>query len=203
MKKKHEENSFGWSYLIKAEDIEKTPFRMSLSADQAARDSLVTFFDLISMESFTADISVSREHGGFLLHVKGTLCADIVQSCVVSGEPVPVRIEEPFEAFYSDPKQAVSFAKAKNEIYVSYGFIETPVLNEKEDPEPIVNGQIDVADLACQYLSLSIDPYPHAPDIKYEKGDDEPRATPSHIRQNPFQALKALKERPKDKQEKK
>ena len=39
---------------------------------------------------------------------------------------------------------------------------ELELLPEEEDPEPVVDGMIDVGELAAQFLLLGVDPYPRA-----------------------------------------
>lgn len=182
-----------WSFVMKAEDITKTPEKVSLSANDTERQSLCNFLGLLSLDILDAELTVIREHSGFLIHVSGTLYAKVTQECVVSGDPVQSEINEEFESFYSDPDQAIPFAKAKNELFVSHGFVETPVLNEREDPEPVVNGRVDLADLVTQYFSLSLPSYPRAEGVEYDKKEDETKRTPSPIRKNPFEALKQLR----------
>jgi hypothetical protein len=65
------------------------------------------------------------------------------------------------------------------------------MLEEYEDPEPLVDGKVDVGELASQYLSLAIDPYPHAPGV--EPVGEDPEIELKRDKENPFAALQALK----------
>ena len=69
------------------------------------------------------------------------------------------------------------------------------MIDEKDDPEPIVDGLIDIGELVTQHLSLQLDPFPHKEGEHFETGDESFVQRPNEERQNPFAGLKALKEK--------
>src|SRR5690606_22661187 len=89
--------------------------------------------------------------GGSVIRVLGEFSADVVQTCVVTLEPVPSHISGSFETFFSedgvDPDSEVDFDHD----------------NDEDLPELIENGKIDVGELVSQYLSLELDPFPRLP----------------------------------------
>ena len=181
-----------WSHFIDANDITGEKMRLTITPDKEARKNLVRRLGLLSIESLKAELELQREQGGMVVHVGGNVQAVLQQSCVVSLEPVETRVNETFESWFADPDQAIQLSKVKHDKNVKvHG--ETPILDESEDPEPIVDDQIDLGELVTQHLSLAINPYPHAEGVEYEYGDDDPKKVPEAFKNNPFAALKDWK----------
>lgn len=186
-----------WPVLVAEADIGSGPEKVTIEAGEAERRALAQRFDVDSIEALRADVTVNRESGGAVVHVSGRFHAELTQSCVVSGDPVPETIEEDFEGWFSDPDAAISLTKARYLKEREKGG-EAPILEERDDPEPIIDGQIDIGELVAQHVSLAINPYPHAPDVHYELGDDSPEPAAEKAAKNPFAKLKDWKERQGD-----
>lgn len=190
---RHEKSE--WSYLVSAEDIGGEPKTYTFTASERERIDLARRYAIVSVEAATATITV-QQIGGGMFHAMGAIRADVTQSCVVSLAPVAAHIEDEFEGWFGDKNRAVSFAKAKTEREAKKGMVEVEILEESVDPEPIVNGKMDIGELAAQYLSLSLDPYPHAPGVSSQYLAKEPEGGDGGpIRKNPFEALKDWKEK--------
>lgn len=109
-------------------------------------------------------------------------------------EPVESHIEEEFDGYYSERTDAISFAKAKREKILENQDPEVPFLDEKDDPEPVIDGKIDLGELTTQYLCLAMPPYPHKEGVRYDIGDDDEAAiNASRKLKNPFAKLEAVK----------
>ena len=186
-----------WSFTLDIDDIGAEPKTYTFEASQQERIDMSRRMGLISMESAQASVTVQRVGGG-LIHAMGTVRSDLTQSCVVSLGPVPAHVEDEFEGWYGDKDKAVSFAKARNDRDAKKGHTELEILEEAVDPEPIVNGKIDVGELATQYLSLALDPYPRAEGVtsKYITPENAVKDKEgAELRRNPFEALKDWKEK--------
>lgn len=184
-----------WSYFVNIDDLKPGENTMSLSPDEEAKKRLAQRLGIVSLDSLKADVVISNEKGASAYHVRGQIEADITQSCVVSLEPVKNHIQDNFEAWYADPEGAISIAKARHEKLTEKGHGEQPILDEQDDPEPLVNGSIDLGELITQYLSLGIDPYPHAEGVEYEVQDDKKTVEPDAVGKNPFAALQDWKDK--------
>lgn len=183
-----------WVHLIEEDKIGSAPLKVGLEPNEAERAALASRLGIIAVDALKASLTLTRQKGGAVVYVTGTIEADVIQECVVSLEAVPGHVSEEFEAWFADPESAIFFAKARQEREAKKQHGELPILDEKDDPEAIIDGQIDLADLVAQYLSLGLNPYPHAPGVDYElKDDDARRADDSEIRKNPFAALKDWK----------
>ena len=84
--------------------------------------------------------------------VTGRLEADVVQSCVVTLEPVAATVVEPSSTGCSARKCP---SEALDEVEIDA---------EAELPEPVVDGRLDLGEILAQELSLALDPYPRSPE---------------------------------------
>lgn len=186
--------AIGWSYRIDEGEVRASqPYTRSMTASPAECKAVAARIDVPEVLSLSADVVLTRTPGNkAVIHVTGILKASVVQSCVVTGAPVKAYVEEEFEGWYADPSQFISFAKARNEKIAKGGDVEIPIMEEREDPEPIVDGKIDLGDLVTQYLMLGLDPYPRAHGVE-SATPEAPPEPPSPLRRNPFEVLKDWK----------
>lgn len=148
-----------------------------LETDEAERAALAARMGLIALDSLAAEVTVRRLSGGPLYRVKGRLLADVVQSCVVTLEPVPGHVEEDFD-----------------ELYAAEGYEPPEDDEDAEQPEFFDGHTIDLGELAAQILLLSLDLYPRAPGAALALKSAE--AEDVSDRRRPFEGLaEMLKER--------
>lgn len=120
-----------------------------LVASEAARAALAARFDLQSIDRLEGWLDVARSGQGAVL--TGRLVADVVQSCIVSGEPVPAHVAEEL-ALRFEPE-----AETAEDIELESGAL---------DVLPVEGDSIDLGEALAQSLLLALDPYPHAsPDV--------------------------------------
>ena len=185
-----------WSHFLDVDQLEAPGEKITLSPNEEESARLAQRLDLISIESLTATLDIKYSSGSNVVSIKGNINADIVQKCVVSLKPVSEHIEDDFEAWYADKESVVTLARKKQDRDAKGGQSEVKMLDESQDPEPIINGKIDLGELITQYLSLSINPYPHAEGVEEQankeygsnSGDDHEAKI-----DNPFAALKDWK----------
>lgn len=183
-----------FSHPIRAESIAGVAFVTKFEANGAARKALAERYNILSVESVTGQATLKREADGFTIHVTGQFSADVTQACVVSLEGVPEHIESDFENWYLDETQVTSFARARKTRQAPAAdadeeMDENPMPDEREDPETVVDGVIDIGELVAQYLSLELNPFPHSEGAKASgpMGDEAPVE-----RESPFAGLKDL-----------
>lgn len=161
----------------------------TIAATDAERPRIARRLDLVSVEALTATVRLTRVRGE-MIRVEGRLAADVVQTCVVTLDPVPAHIEEEFSALFA-PDHLLPSAEEGAEIDLSYLIDDT----QEDAPEPMPGGRVDIGELAIQHLSLALDPYPRAPGAAFaeivEHDDEEEKP----VRPNPFAALAPLKRR--------
>src|SRR3989339_1594343 len=89
-----------WSYLVPAENVELAPSRLEISAGKEQMAAVARRLGIIAVEDLRADLQVSRDYNDHIIHVYGTLFADITKECVITLEPVKLHIEESFEGWF-------------------------------------------------------------------------------------------------------
>lgn len=185
-----------WSYLVDIEKLSHEPRTFTFTADERQRADLARRLAIVSVEEAEAVVTLQKVSGG-IIHAMGTVRSSLTQSCVVSLAPVPARIEDEFEGWFGDKTAtALSFAKARSEREVKKGHTEIEVMEESADPEPIIGGKVDIGELATQYLSLALDPYPQAEGVEHVYTAEPPKDSDgAELRRSPFEALKDWKEK--------
>jgi uncharacterized metal-binding protein YceD (DUF177 family) len=127
-----------------------------------------------------ATFDVARQGGG--LKVTGEVAATVEQTCVVSLEPMTSEVREPIDIAFVPPRSDERADETEEEL--------DPVA--ADEPEPLVDGIVDLGVAATEFLLLAIDPYPRRPGMVFEP----PKVEDSGA--NPFAALAALKKIPEE-----
>jgi uncharacterized metal-binding protein YceD (DUF177 family) len=160
-----------WSVPVAITDVPESGRRIELVADAPAREAIAKVAGLIAVPRLVANFDLSRQ-GDDGLRVAGSVTADVVQTCVVTLEPMQSEIDEPIDLVFT----------------ASATPVRTPQSIEADDPpENLRNGVADLGAVATEFLLLGIDPYPRKPDAVF----DAPAEDDSSNR--PFAALAALK----------
>lgn len=184
-----------WSYFVDVNSLDKDRTAFDISPNEAERKRLCQRLGLVSIEALDAELVVARRAGEVAYHVTGSFKAEITQSCVVTLEPVQSTVSEEFEAWFADPEAAIPLAKARHDRLNEKGHGELPILEESEDPEPLIEGKIDLGELVTQYMALTVNPYPHAEGVEFEQGDDQIAKPDDALTKSPFAALKDWKDK--------
>ncbi|MES2986860.1 MAG: DUF177 domain-containing protein [Pseudomonadota bacterium] len=121
---------------------------VSVSAEAEERAALAKRFGFAAVEALGADYVILRDASGIV--ARGHLSARVTQHCSVTGDPLPVRVEEDFAIrFLPEPDQEAT---------------EESELSEDEcDTVFYTGGAIDLGEAAAETLLLSLDPFPRGP----------------------------------------
>lgn len=162
---------------LRVADVPPQGMTVDVVADEAERAALAEEFGLPRIDGLSATLDIRPfGHGGFI--AKGTLTADICQTCVVTLDPFDSRVEEAIDVRF-----------------VPEGSAEAAAPDQEDDaPDIIVGGTIDLGAVVAEFLALGLDPYPRKPGVAFENliEDAEEKASP-------FAGLKAaLSRRPGD-----
>jgi uncharacterized metal-binding protein YceD (DUF177 family) len=155
---------------------------VAVTADAEALKRLAAWAKVETVESFKGEVALKKT-GPSNFTLDYTLSADIVQACVVTLEPVRSHIAQEFSRELHLAATAHRHA-VKNEELV-------PATGEDDVPEEIDSPRYDLAAPLLEEFLLAIDPYPRAPGAALPESPE----TAAPVRENPFAALKALKER--------
>lgn len=122
--------------------------RIDLVASEDDLQAIAQRIGVRSLSQLAAHAVLSRE--GQRIQACGRLSAALEQSCVVTGEPVPTRIDEPFDiAFAPEPREQ----RPDEEIEL-----------KPEDCDMVFHdgAGIDLGDAIADSLALALDPYPRS-----------------------------------------
>jgi uncharacterized metal-binding protein YceD (DUF177 family) len=160
-----------WQVPVTLEDIPETGRHFDLEADAEVRAAVAKVAGLRGVQRLTANFDVTRR-GTDGLHVVGAVSATVGQTCVVTLDPMDNEIEETIDLTFV-PQQAPE-PSADDEA-------EKPKPRDVkwDDPEPLINGTIDLGALAIEFLILGVDPYPRKPDAAFQPPhEDKPDPGP-------------------------
>jgi hypothetical protein len=169
-------SDFPITHLYELGRLSQAGDEVVLSPTEEERQRIAEWADVDKVDSFTARIDLRKiTHARYAFDVD--LVADIVQSCVVTLEPVKTHIERKFSRDLLLTQAALHVAK---EIDIA------PV--GEDGMEEIANLRYDLAGPVLEELALAIDPYPRAPGVAFEPPPD-----PNEAESHPFAALGRLK----------
>lgn len=147
---------------------------ITLEANEQERAALAQRFGIIAIGKLTATLTLVREAD--VVHAHGTLHAETVQSCAVSGEDLTTSIEEPVALRFM-PESPIDTE-------------ELELAADDLDEIAYSGTVLDLGEAVAQSLALAIDPYavgPEAERVRREAGllDEDTSG--------PFAALAALR----------
>ena len=147
----------------------KGPYRGTLVMTAAELTALADRFGFTAVASLDVRLEIARV-GPDAWDVKGRLQAEIVQPCIVTGDPVPETVDFAIEERY------VRAADEDDEIVVGL-----------EDSEPLVDGCIELGEMVAQSLALAANAWPRTADApdEFKAGNVEEA--------HPFASLGSLK----------
>ncbi|MDX8493875.1 DUF177 domain-containing protein [Mesorhizobium sp. VK22B] len=165
---KHAEPQSPVSFVANVARLPHKGLPVVIAADERQRAALAAEYDLLSVESYRAELLVaSWKRNG--VKVSGRVEADITQACIVTLDPVAAHIDEPVEALLL-PEQS----KLGREGFEGGGEIVLDA-DGPDSPETFSGDTIDVGALAEQFFGLAIDPYPRKPGASLKaEADDQP-----------------------------
>lgn len=139
-----------------------TRIRLEASVDECR--ALAKRFDLVNLDRLEGVIDIAPVDLTRTVHVSGRVFAHVVQTCVVTFEPVAAKVEADFDRLFSRDEPAEADA-------------EVEIAIEAETPEPVVGDELDLGEILAEELSLALDPYPRAADADQRlaelSGDDD------------------------------
>jgi uncharacterized metal-binding protein YceD (DUF177 family) len=168
-----------WGVPVAARDVPETGRHFDLVADENTRAAVAQAIGLRALPRLTASLDVSRQ-GREGLRVVGRVSATVGQTCVVTLEPIENEIDEAVDLVFA-PAVAPE-ASDESDVHSKVA--------ADDAPEPLVGGMVDLGEVATEFLSLGIDPYPRTAEAEFTApaaNDDTP---------HPFAALAALKKGP-------
>lgn len=111
-----------FSFTVKASTInsEDGGATFEHEADEAERTALAARFGLIDLPAFRFSATLKPTRAGKGFRLKGGIAAKVVQSCVVTLEPVTALVEETFEILLFDEADRRDAAEDIKEDYETF-----------------------------------------------------------------------------------
>lgn len=136
-----------FSRLVRLDQVGAGESAHAVHAEDGERAALAARFALPSVDALDAHFTLRRDGAGVL--ARGHLSARVVQSCVVTGDPVPATVEEDFLIrFLPEPREG-----EEDEIELT---------EEECDTVFFTGGAIDLGEAAAETLALALDPFPRS-----------------------------------------
>lgn len=172
-----------FSRTVRIDRVPAAGMHLDLEAKPAERAALAERFGIQSIDELRASVTLRAMAGGTLIRVSGHLDAKVVQTCVVTLEPVPETVDEDFTLTFG----AAEPDEVGAEIELS--------MDEEDPPDPIVDGVIDVGEAVAEHLALALEPFPRKPGIAFDGGDQDGGDEPAEEERkpNPFAVLAELR----------
>lgn len=162
-----------WSEPFRLAELRREPVARRLAADAEARKRIARDLGLDRLDALQADLEISPWRDG--VQVAGRWTAAYEQTCGVTLEPLPSKIERAFELRFAPADEG----KVPREI-------EELVLDpEAEDPpDPLESDRLDLAKLLVEQLALEIDPFPRKPGAVFTPPEEERPPSPFSVLQD-------------------
>lgn len=165
-----------FSYAVKVGHISANPVEVHVEADERERAGLAKLWNILDVPALKATMTIARwKKDG--VRIRGHVSAKIVQSCVVTLEPVESAIEEDFEQIYvpEGSRLARLMTGDQGEMVLDP---EGPDL-----PESFSGDSIDAGEAVAECVALAIDPYPRKAGVEFgshieDNGENDRKPSP-------------------------
>jgi uncharacterized metal-binding protein YceD (DUF177 family) len=150
-----------FSRLVRVDSLPREGQVVAIEATPAEREALASFYRLPHIAALTATLRLEPWGSGGA-HVTGAVHGELTQVCIVSLEPFPATVDEDVDVRFAPPTAANSRSGRTEEA-------QTFSLADEDEPDPIIDGKIDLGALAAEFFALGLDPYPRKPGAVLEE----------------------------------
>jgi uncharacterized metal-binding protein YceD (DUF177 family) len=164
-------------------DLSEAGYEARIVPDAKDLARLAEWVEVQVIEKFEGIVELRRQGRDRFLY-EADLEVDVVQSCVVTLEPVTSHISRHFHRVLHLIPNVHRFADKGGAVTIDAG--------DDDAPEEIARSRYDLAGPLLEEFVLAIDPYPRRPGVAFElpnAGQEPESAKP----ENPFAVLKVLK----------
>ncbi len=147
------------SRVVRIDALPKEGQTLTVEASPTEREALASLYKLPAIAALTATLHVEADGGGGA-RVTGVVHGAVTQICVVSLEPFNATVEEPVEALFA-PQADEDLSRRAGRETLAFS------LADEDDPDPVIDGKIDLGALAAEFFALGLDPYPRKPGAEF------------------------------------
>lgn len=139
--------------------------QVPLVADAGQRSAIAEGLDLASLDRFEAETQLVPSVSGWTL--TGQVKAEGAQTCVVTLDPLPFRLDLPFRIDLVEDG-----APEPRELDIDL---------DRDEPDVIEDGRLDLGSYALEQLALHLDPFPRKPGVEFVQPDEPAEVSPFAI----------------------
>jgi uncharacterized metal-binding protein YceD (DUF177 family) len=154
-------------------------------ATPAEIETIAGLLGLVALDGLAFSYRLDHRGGG-RWHLTGRLAAKVVQTCVVSLDPVAVNLDVPVEVEFWPQALVDDLARQDAEESGTQGLLDWP--------EAVVDGRIDLGPVMYESLATALDPYPKREGVSFDWSQGAAEEA-GQAETGPFAALAALKRR--------
>jgi uncharacterized metal-binding protein YceD (DUF177 family) len=125
---------------------------LHLTATPEECTAIAARFGLIALDRLEADLLFTCD--GDSIGITGSLLADVVQSCVATGEPLPALVATPITVRFV-PNDRLEAEEADAEV---------ELVGDELDIIGYAGGRFDLGDMVAETMALALEPFPRRPD---------------------------------------
>jgi Large ribosomal RNA subunit accumulation protein YceD len=165
-----EESAF--SRVVRVDHLPREGQVVTIEATPTEREELASFYRVPDIAALTATLRLEPwGRGG--ARVTGAVHGELTQLCIVSVEPFPATVDEDVDVRFAPPIAADRKPSAEQEAL-------TVSLADEDEPDPVIDGKIDLGALTAEFFALGLDPYPRKPGalLDEERTSSEPALSP-------------------------
>jgi len=183
-----------FSHFLEVDQIGPSGHRLAIAASEAERNGLAERFRIPAVLTLAADLTVYPAGKDGHFHLTGRVVADVVQTCVVSLEPVPEHVDIEISRHFVPAHELAAEEQPAKDGDDDEGDADWLDPDGDDPPDPIIDNRLDIGGAVAEEVALALDPYPRKPDAKLPEGykPDGESEPPS-----PFAVLAKLKKEPK------
>jgi hypothetical protein len=148
---------------VRVETISADGLEQTIEANEAERAALARLSGLPAIGRLTATFALSRAGRG-AVRVRGDVHAEVTQSCVVTLEPLEAIVDEIVDVRFATPAGESASRRGPP---ITAAEAESLAMDGEDQPDPIIDGKIDLGALAAEFMALGLDPYPRKPGVDF------------------------------------
>jgi uncharacterized metal-binding protein YceD (DUF177 family) len=169
--------SVPFSRIVRVDALPRGGQNITIEASPSEREALASLYKIPAIAALTATLRLERA-GQDGVRVSGAVHGELTETCVVSLEPFAATVDEDIDVRFAPLSEADS-------VHGPMGETETFSIADEDEPDPIIEGKIDIGTLAAEFFALGLDPYPRKPGVEFIAPTESPPA------ESPFAALAA------------
>lgn len=174
-----------FSRVVSVDQVIKKNLPLSFSATPSECGALKTRFKIPNVENVRVDYTLTKSQQPKTYDLNGHLTAILTQECVSTLKPVIKHVDEKFYVILKNEKRPEIDTFDENEDIRDIDYIEY--------------GEIDLGEIAAQYLAMNLDLYPRSHDADHHDVDGVSKPNndaPQPLGKiNPFAVLETLKDK--------